>query len=64
MKVLKMEAYNYRLVEEDDAVYLYVLCGSSAAMFERKIKIKHDEVNNILSDENTLKTLINHTRDN
>ncbi len=36
---------------------------TSAAMFE-KIKMKHDEVNNILSNENTLKALISYTRDN
>jgi hypothetical protein len=49
-----VEPYNYRLVEDNGEYYLYVLCGSSSAMYEKKIKIDKCDVDKIKEDNSLI----------
>ncbi|WP_038181654.1 hypothetical protein [Vibrio rhizosphaerae] len=62
MKVISSEPYNYRLVYEQDSYFLFVVCGASAAIYEKKIELSEDEVNKIKDDHEYLKNLLQKIR--
>lgn len=62
MKIISSEPYNYRLVHDLDSYFLFVVCGSSAAIYEKKIELSEDEVNKIKGDHEYLNNLLQKIR--
>lgn len=54
MTVIKSEPYNYRIVKNDDSISIFVLCGLSAAMYEKEITLTQTALNELLIDEDKL----------
>lgn len=62
MKVIFSEPYNYRLIREQDSYFLFVVCGSSAALYEKKIELSEDDVKKIKDDNEYLNHLLKKAR--
>jgi len=62
VKVISSEPYNYRLIYDQDSYFLFVVCGSGAAIYEKKIELSEDEINKIKDDHEYLKNLLQKVR--
>lgn len=54
IKIVKSEPYNYRIIANESSISIFVLCGVSAAMYEKEIKITETTLNILLSEEEKL----------
>lgn len=61
MKIVSQEPWNYTLYEINGSLVLSVLCGS-VGLFELNIPLTESESDNVKSDTDALKSMVNEIR--
>ncbi len=56
MKILNKSPWDFTLFEENDAIYLEVVCGS-VGIYELKIQLTQDEIASSRNDQNFISQL-------